>query len=66
MKLRIRGNSVRLRLTQSEVDQLSRTGKISESVEFGVASPGFSYQLSSTADDTTMRATFEDDCLNIS
>lgn len=66
MKLRIRGNSIRLRLTQSEVDQLSRTGKINDSVEFGGASPRFSYQLLTTADDEGARATFEDQCLSVS
>lgn len=35
MKIRIRGNSVRYRLTQSEVKQLSQTGKLSEATCFG-------------------------------
>ncbi|MEZ5427594.1 MAG: hypothetical protein R2747_15095 [Pyrinomonadaceae bacterium] len=35
MKLRIRGNSIRLRLTQSEIENFGRTGLIEETVEFG-------------------------------
>jgi hypothetical protein len=34
MKLRIRGNSVRLRLTRSEVAALAATGTVEESTEF--------------------------------
>lgn len=36
MKLRIRGNSVRLRLAQSEVAQLVKGGRVSESIQFSV------------------------------
>lgn len=35
MKLRIRGNTLRLRLTQSEVAQFVETGAVKETVEFG-------------------------------
>lgn len=35
MKIRIKGNSIRFRLTQSEVKQLSETGSVKESTEFG-------------------------------
>lgn len=65
MKLRIRGNSIRFRLTKSEVDQLGRTGKIRECVDFG-ASPGFCYQLFTTVDDSATRAKFEGPCLSVS
>jgi hypothetical protein len=34
MKLRLHSNSVRLRLSQSEVDQLGETGRVEESIEF--------------------------------
>lgn len=65
MKLRIRGNSVRLRLTQSEVAQFGKTGKVCENVEFDSAKPGLSYQLHATADDETMQAMFENNCLHV-
>lgn len=35
MKIRIKGNSVRLRLTQSEVDRVKTEGEVSEKTEFG-------------------------------
>ena len=35
MKLRILGNSIRLRLTQTEVSDLARLGKVSETTQFG-------------------------------
>jgi hypothetical protein len=36
MKLRIKGNSIRLRLLQSEVKRLESTGTISEETRFGI------------------------------
>lgn len=39
MKIRIRGYSVRLRLLQSEVKQLVETGKVSETIRFGLSEP---------------------------
>ena len=36
MKLRIRGNSIRFRLTKTEVAQLAETGSVEEIVEFGI------------------------------
>ena len=35
MKLRIRGNTLRLRLTQGEVRQLRASGEVSDAVHFG-------------------------------
>ena len=35
MKLRIRGNSIRLRLTQSEVEKCGRGEQVEETIEFG-------------------------------
>lgn len=43
MKIRIKGNSVRFRLTQSEVKQLSETGSVQEISEFGTQT--FQYQV---------------------
>ncbi len=42
MKIRILGNSLRLRLTQSEVQKLLDEGKVKESISFG---PSSSQQL---------------------
>ena len=38
MKLRIRGNSLRLRLLRGEVEQFGKTGRVAETIQFG-ASP---------------------------
>ncbi len=38
MKLRIRGNSLRLRLLRGEIEQFGKTGRVSETIRFG-ASP---------------------------
>ena len=45
MKLRIRGNSVRLRLTRGEVDTFGSAGKVEEFVDFGDGKPKFIYAL---------------------
>ncbi|MDR3681051.1 MAG: hypothetical protein P4L41_13885 [Flavipsychrobacter sp.] len=43
MKIRIKGNSIRLRLTRPEVDQLALTGSLEERTEF--ADTTFTYAL---------------------
>lgn len=35
MKIRIRGNSIRLRLSQSEIAELAKTGRVENRTEFG-------------------------------
>ena len=65
MKLRIRGNSIRLRLTKTEIVQFADTGRVEEMVEFGYLQTALSYQLCTTSDAETMRAKFEDNCLYI-
>jgi hypothetical protein len=47
MKLRIRGNFIRLRLTRSEVDRFAADGRVEESVDFGPDKPKFNYVLES-------------------
>lgn len=48
MKIRIKGNSVRLRLTKSEVDALAITGIIEEKTEFDDGSFGYRLQTDSS------------------
>ena len=59
MKLRLRHNSVRLRLTQGEVTQLRDYGSVEEHIEFG---PGqrLSYRIVSSANESTLRAEYRD------
>lgn len=66
MKLRIRGNSIRLRLTKSDIAQFAASGRVEEILEFGFAKPAFCYRLDKTAEADTVSASFEDNCLKIS
>jgi len=58
MKLRIRGNSLRLRLVKQEVRRLAESGCVSETIEFG---PGqtLTYSLESVAGLERLSASFE-------
>ncbi|MEO8650432.1 MAG: hypothetical protein ABI539_14815 [Acidobacteriota bacterium] len=66
MKLRIRGNSVRLRLARSEVERFKKEGLIGEIVEFEPTSPVFRYELRTTDESASIAASFDDNCLTIS
>ena len=57
MKLRIRGNTLRLRLLRSEVSELEKKGVISEAISFG-ASSQLVYSIK-TDDVEEIGATFE-------
>ncbi|HRG99773.1 MAG TPA: hypothetical protein PLR99_26185 [Polyangiaceae bacterium] len=57
MKLRTRGNSLRLRLTRSEVARLAEGGEVTDRVEFG-AGAALSYTIAS-ANVPHVRATLE-------
>jgi len=60
MKIRIKGNSIRYRLSQSEVKRFSETGHIMESTVFGdVPEKCFNYALRSKAGIAGMEAAFE-------
>ncbi len=64
MKLRIHGNSLRLRLNQAEVAQFSKTGHIDDIIEFG---PGasLSYILESASKLEAPQALFKNGELRI-
>ncbi|MDQ3021170.1 MAG: hypothetical protein M3R36_11465 [Bacteroidota bacterium] len=57
MKLRISGNSIRLRLSKSEVEKLSHNGSLEEHALFG--KNVFSYALQCKADCSELCADFE-------
>jgi hypothetical protein len=58
MKLRLRNNSVRLRLTQGEVERFRESGIVEESIEFGPgAHQRLTYALATTADGQSVHAT---------
>jgi hypothetical protein len=64
MKLRIRGNSIRLRLTRSEVETFGAIGKVEESVDFGPKKSAFGYALE-TRDLPGVEASFSGNALRI-
>lgn len=57
MKLRIRGDSIRLRLTRNEVDQAHATGVVHDTVHFS-ADSALVYRLCADAQCTTLQAKF--------
>lgn len=64
MKLRVRTNSLRLRLTRSEVARFGDVGRVEESVEFGGTSAGqLVYVLESVIDIQAINATYDDKCI---
>ncbi|MCE0499696.1 MAG: hypothetical protein LV481_17295 [Methylacidiphilales bacterium] len=61
MKLRIKGNSIRLRLGQSEVQRLANSGIVEERTAFGPAKQEcFSYALCASSDVSVVSADFAD------
>ncbi len=59
MKLRIRHNSIRLRLTQSEVAQLRDAGTVEEHIEFA-GGQRLSYRIQSAADQEVLTADYRE------
>ena len=64
MKLRLRGNSVRLRLTRSEVERLRDTGLVEESVDFG--GEVLAYRLQSRLEQCPIDAAFRQGTITVS
>jgi hypothetical protein len=64
MKLRIQGNSLRLRLSQPEVAQFSKTGFVEDSIQFAPGS-SFSYALESLSSLKTPQASYSNGWLRI-
>jgi hypothetical protein len=65
MKLRLQGNSVRLRLTRSEVERLRERGQVEESVDFG-AGEVLAYRLQSSQDLGPVGAAFHHGIVTVS
>jgi len=59
MKLRMHGNSLRLRLNRAEVERLAETGRVEEVVQFG-PNVAFRYALEMVAEADAPRAVYED------
>ena len=59
MKIRMRGNSVRVRLTRGEVARLALEGRVEEATEFGPGPEGrLVYSLASSDEARGLRARF--------
>jgi hypothetical protein len=65
MKLRIKGSSIRLRLTQSEVAEFAETGKCEDRTEFADPSQHFSYAVITDPKAEEVSANFENGRISI-
>jgi hypothetical protein len=63
MKIRIKGNSIRIRLTRSEVDLFGKEGRIEEHTQFG--GPQLTYVLQKTANGNALSASFENNTVTM-
>ena len=63
MKLRVRGNSIRLRLKRNEVERLAAGHKLAEETDFPESAFGYSLELSDNED---MEASFENGSIAVS
>tara|TARA_Y100001968_G_scaffold307582_1_gene325514 strand:- start:646 stop:1014 length:369 start_codon:yes stop_codon:yes gene_type:complete len=63
MKIRIKGNTIRFRLTQSEVRQLSETGTVTETTPFGPTT--FSYQVALHPNISLLQANYTADRITL-
>lgn len=66
MKIRIHNNTIRLRLSMSEVEQLSKTNEVKEELKFLSPYPSFIYILKASADENSLSITFENGQISIS
>ncbi len=57
MKIRIKGNSIRLRLSKSEIDRFAATSYLEEKTEFGVSS--LVYAIAADKNASELSANFE-------
>jgi hypothetical protein len=65
MKLRIQGNSLRLRVTQKEVAQLCDSGRVESSIELSPERP-LGYTLEQSFDAKTVTARFDGRIVRVS
>ena len=63
MKLRIRGNSIRLRLLRREVTEFGASGVFEENIDFGTSK--LTYVLRRTSEIKELSAEFKDDKITI-
>ncbi|AEL26287.1 DUF7009 family protein [Cyclobacterium marinum] len=66
MKIRIHNNTIRLRLSMSEVEQLSEKNEIKEELKFPSPYPSFIYNLKASAKEKFLSLTFAEGEISIS
>ena len=64
MKLRIKGSSLRLRLTQGEVQRLQSEGEVAEEVQFG-GGARLTYRLRTDLESPAITAVYGDNVIDI-
>jgi hypothetical protein len=63
MKIRIKGNSIRVRLSRPEVETLAQTGHLEEKTEFG--NSAFAYVLRAKEGISTLHAAYASDTISM-
>ena len=63
MKIRIKGNSIRIRLTRTEVDNFGKFGVLEEATEFGDAKLIYAIESTSTIDE--LQASFANNRITV-
>lgn len=63
MKIRIKGNSIRLRLTKTEVDNFAANGFVEEKTEFG--NTYFSYRMENSDQHKELAAAYEGNLITV-
>lgn len=59
MKLRIRGDALRLRLSQRDLETLAQTGEVAEAIHFGPGGVALRYVLRASAGASALSASFD-------
>jgi hypothetical protein len=65
MKIRIKGNSIRLRLTQTEVENVDAGQIVQENVPFGKEQPAFRYALCTDSETDKISVSYIDHTIKI-
>ncbi len=65
MKLRIRGNSIRLRLSQQDVKVFREKGRVEDSIQFGATAGGQLTYVLESAEVTKLKCDFSDSIITI-
>jgi hypothetical protein len=65
MKIRIKGNTLRLRLTQTEVENVNAGQGVEENVPFGKGQPAFRYAVNAESETDKISVSYVDHTIEI-